>query len=104
MASAENHVSLRDLSHVFKDGRTPLEALSEVSLDVPPGHFVAIIGPSGCGKSTLLRIVGGLLRPTRGEALIQGSPPKKAQAAREIGFVFQDPSLLPWRNVAANVR
>ena len=104
MASAQNHVSLRDLSHVFADGRTPLPALSDVSLEVPPGQFAAIIGPSGCGKSTLLRIVGGLLTPSRGEALIHGLPPAKAQAAREIGIVFQDPSLLPWRNVVANVR
>jgi NitT/TauT family transport system ATP-binding protein len=104
MASAQNHVSLRNLSHVFADGRTPLAALSDVSLEVPPGQFAAIIGPSGCGKSTLLRIVGGLLAPSRGQALIHGLPPEKAQAAREIGFVFQDPSLLPWRNVVANVR
>lgn len=98
------HVSLRDLTHIFDEYRRPLTALSNVSLDVPPGQFVSIIGPSGCGKSTLLRIVGGLLTPSRGAALVHGRSPREAQREREIGFVFQDPGLLPWRNVAANVR
>ncbi len=104
MASSQFHVSLHNLTHTFTDGRTPLAALSGVSLDVTPGQFAAVIGPSGCGKSTLLRIVGGLLRPSRGEVLVHGLPPREAQKARDVGFVFQDPSLLPWRTVASNVR
>ena len=104
MANISYYVSLKDLSHVFTDGREPLAALSQVNLDVPAGQFTSIIGPSGCGKSTLLRIVGGLVAPTRGEAAIAGAPPKAAQRAREVGFVFQDPSLLPWRTVLANVK
>lgn len=103
MASISYHVSLKDLSHVFTDGREPLAALSHISLDVPPGQFTCIIGPSGCGKSTLLRIIGGLANPTWGEALIHGAPPHAAQRSREVGFVFQDPSLLPWRTVLQNV-
>jgi len=104
MANISYYVSLKDLSHVFTDGREPLAALSHVNLDVPAGQFTSIIGPSGCGKSTLLRIVGGLVAPTWGEAAIAGAPPKAAQRAREVGFVFQDPSLLPWRTVLANVK
>ena len=104
MASSQYHVSLRDLSHVFTDGRQPLTALAGVSLGMPPGQFTSVIGPSGCGKSTLLRIAGGLLRPSGGEALIHGRPPQQAQRARDIGFVFQDPALLPWRTVLSNVR
>ena len=104
MAKIPYHVSLKDLSHVFTDGHEPLAALAQVNLDVPAGEFTSIIGPSGCGKSTLLRIVGGLVAPTRGEAVIAGAPPKAAQRAREVGFVFQDPSLLPWRTVLANVK
>lgn len=104
MAPIQHHVSLRDLTQIFKDGRRSLTALSSVSIDVPPGQFASIIGPSGCGKSTLLQIVGGLLAPTEGAALVDGAPPKAAQKAREVGFVFQDPSLLPWRNVADNIR
>src|SRR3990172_3899679 len=80
MAGAQHHVSLRDLSHVFRDngrGRA-LTALAQVSLDVAWGQFVSVIGPSGCGKSTLLRIVGGLLRPTSGEGQIEGAAPPPA--------------------------
>jgi NitT/TauT family transport system ATP-binding protein len=99
------HVSLRDLTHVFDDdGSSPLVALRDLRLDVPPGQFASIIGPSGCGKSTLLRIAGGLLRPTEGEALVRGAPARAAGRSRDLGFVFQDPALLPWRNVLANVR
>jgi NitT/TauT family transport system ATP-binding protein len=104
MATTPFHVSLDCLSHVFTDGRKPLPALQDVSLRVPAGQFLSIIGPSGCGKSTLLRIVGGLLRPSQGRALVAEEPPDRAQKEREIGFVFQDPALLPWRSVFANVR
>ena len=81
-----------------------MSALANISLEILRGQFVSIIGPSGCGKTTLLRITGGLLRPTEGEALVAGRPPEDAQQAREIGFVFQEPALLPWRTVLANVR
>ena len=104
MAGAQHHVSLRGISHVFRDGRRALTALTDVALDVAWGQFVSVIGPSGCGKSTLLRIVGGLLRPTSGEAKIDGAAPAAAQRRRDIGLVAQDPALLPWRTVLANVR
>lgn len=83
----------------------PVEALAEVSFDVPAGQFVSIVGPSGCGKSTLLRLVAGLARPTAGKVEVAGL---SAQAARRqatrLSFVFQDATLLPWRSVAGNVR
>jgi NitT/TauT family transport system ATP-binding protein len=104
MANATHHVSLRDLSHVFTDGRVPLPALEDISLDVPRGAFTSVIGPSGCGKSTLLRIVGGLTMPSEGTVMIDGEPPARARSRHDIGFVFQDAALLPWRTVAANVR
>jgi NitT/TauT family transport system ATP-binding protein len=104
MATGTHHVSLRGLSHVFTDGRAPLHALDGVTIDVPHGQFTSVIGPSGCGKSTLLRIIGGLLKPASGSARIQGEAPREAQRRHEIGFVFQDPALLPWRTVAGNVR
>ncbi len=104
MAEAQYHVSLRALTHIFTDGREPLTAVSDIAVDFPPGQFASVIGPSGCGKSTLLRVIGGLLKPTRGEASVFGQPPRVAQGAREIGFVFQDPALLPWRNVINNIR
>jgi NitT/TauT family transport system ATP-binding protein len=99
-----HHVSLNNLAHVFTDGRTPLPALDGVSLQVPRGQFLSIIGPTGSGKSTLLRVAGGLLRPTEGSALVDGEAPAEAQRRHDIGFVFQDPALLPWRTVLGNVR
>ncbi len=101
---ARHHVSFRNLGHVFEDGRQPLTSLVDISLDVPRGQFTSVIGPSGCGKTTLLRITGGLLRPSEGQVLVDGRPPEGAQRAREIGFVFQEPALLPWRTVLGNAR
>ena len=82
----------------------PLTALDGVDLAFQRGEFVSIIGPSGCGKSTLLRLVGGLMAPTSGRVLIEGRLPREAQREKQIGFVFQDPSLLAWRSVSDNVR
>ncbi len=104
MANETQHVSLQGLSHVFTDGREPLYVLDGVSIDVPHGQFTSVIGPSGCGKSTLLRIVGGLLAPSTGSVRIDGAGPHDAQRRHDIGIVFQEPALLPWRTVAANVR
>ena len=104
MANETQHVRLRGLSHVFTDGREPLPVLDDVSIDVPRGQFTSIIGPSGCGKSTLLRIVCGLLEPSAGTVLIDGAGPQDAQRRHDIGIVFQEPALLPWRTVAGNVR
>ena len=104
MANVRYHVSLRSLTHVFQDSRRALTALADVALDVAWGQFLTVIGPSGCGKSTLLRIIGGLLRPSEGEVLIDGAAPVESQRRRDIGLVFQDPALLPWRTVLSNVR
>ena len=89
---------------VYEANGPPLGALEGIGLSINCGEFVSIIGPSGCGKSTLLRIVGGLQAPTRGSVLIDGRPPREAQRLKQVGFVFQDPSLLPWRSVIDNVR
>jgi len=75
----------------FPDGTV---ALAGVDLGVAPGEFVSILGPSGCGKSTLLRIVSGLSDATGGEVQVRTD---------KLGYVFQDPTLLPWRTVQANV-
>jgi NitT/TauT family transport system ATP-binding protein len=78
-----------------------VEALVDVSLDVASGEFVTIVGPSGCGKTTLLRILAGLLRPTSGSVRLLGQP--VSGPSRDVGVVFQDPVLLPWRTVLENV-
>ncbi|MGQ9632285.1 MAG: ATP-binding cassette domain-containing protein [bacterium] len=75
-------------------------ALDGVDVEVRRGEFIAIVGPSGCGKSTLLRIIGGLLAPTEGEVWIEG---RRVFGEQEVGFVFQDPILLPWRTVERNI-
>lgn len=78
--------------------------LSNVDCEFQRGEFVALLGPSGCGKSTLLRLVAGLLTPTSGMLAIAGIPPVQArQSAQRLAFVFQEPNLLPWRTVAANI-
>ena len=81
-----------------------LAVLADLSIEVSPGEFVAVIGPSGCGKTTLLRILGGLQSPDRGTVLIGQAAPAEAAASKEIGYVFQEPALLPWRTVLGNIR
>ena len=77
------------------------QALKDISVNVPLKQITAIIGPSGCGKSTLLRILGGLLRPTRGHVYLQGQ--ELTEPRPEIGYVFQHANLMPWRTVLQNV-
>jgi NitT/TauT family transport system ATP-binding protein len=98
------HILVEGLSKVFPHRGRPLEVLRSLELRVDWGEFVSVIGPSGCGKSTLLRIVGGLLEPTAGRVHIDGRSPREAQKDKDIGLVFQDPSLLPWRTVLGNVK
>jgi NitT/TauT family transport system ATP-binding protein len=71
------------------------QALLPVNLSVAEGEFVTLLGPSGCGKSTLLRMMAGLLVPTHGGIVVQG---------KRLSFVFQEPTLMPWASVQANVR
>ena len=104
LAAPAAFLALRGVSHAYVVDGEPRPALAPTDLNLAPGTLTSLLGPSGCGKSTLLRIAGGLLTPTGGEALIGGHPPAEAQRAGQIGFVFQDPSLLPWRTVAANIR
>ena len=94
-------VSLRDVTKSFREGE--VTALESVSLDVRPGELVSLIGPSGCGKSTLLRIVGDLVEPTSGEALVNGKTARQARLDRDYGIVFQDAVLYDWRTVAKNI-
>jgi NitT/TauT family transport system ATP-binding protein len=85
-------VSLRNVGKTFERGTVALDGLS---LAVRDGEFVSLLGPSGCGKSTALRIIAGLSAPSTG--VVEGP-------AGKIGFVFQEPTLMPWADVAANVR
>jgi NitT/TauT family transport system ATP-binding protein len=90
-ATAAPALTFSDVTKRFPDGTM---ALAGVNLQASLGEFVSVVGPSGCGKSTLLRIAGGLTDPTDGSVRVPTG---------HIGFVFQDPTLLPWRSVQANV-
>jgi NitT/TauT family transport system ATP-binding protein len=96
-------VSLTGVSKRFQLPGRELVALHDISLEMSDGEFVSVIGPSGCGKSTLLRLVAGLIEPSAGTITIAGEPPDQARARRELGFVFQEPTLLPWRTTLENV-
>jgi NitT/TauT family transport system ATP-binding protein len=92
------------LSHVSMsyDGR--MEVLDDIDFALDQGEFLSIVGPSGCGKSTILRLIADILRPSEGAIRIGSEPPSVARRQHEIGFVFQEPTLLAWRTVIDNVR
>jgi len=95
-------VSLQGVTKAFASG---VVALDRFNLDLWPGEFVSLLGPSGCGKSTALRLIAGLTEPTRGTVSYQGAVKSSAveTAQGRIGFVFQEPTLMPWATVARNV-
>jgi NitT/TauT family transport system ATP-binding protein len=94
-ASPQPVVTLRGVGKAFGSGVT---ALDNLDLDIREGEFLSLLGPSGCGKSTALRIVAGLSEPSRG-TVTWG----QTVASRDIGFVFQEPTLMPWATVFGNV-
>ncbi|MES0871993.1 ABC transporter ATP-binding protein [Pseudovibrio sp. SCP19] len=85
-------LSLNNISKTFDNGTTAIDGFD---LDVRAGEFLSILGPSGCGKSTILRLISGLEEPSSGEIVRSGQG--------EVGFVFQEPTLLPWASTFENV-
>jgi NitT/TauT family transport system ATP-binding protein len=99
---APPHIWARGLAVDFElEGRRQ-RVLNDINLRVPKGSFVSLIGPSGCGKSTLLKAMAGLITPSEGEMRVAGITPQEAVKARLIGLVFQDATLLPWKNAIEN--
>jgi NitT/TauT family transport system ATP-binding protein len=93
-------VTLRGVGKTFASG---VVALDRLDLGVRPGEFVSMLGPSGCGKSTALRLIAGLSEPTQG--VIEWRRTQGASGeGHALGFVFQEPTLMPWATIAANVR
>jgi NitT/TauT family transport system ATP-binding protein len=92
-------VLFRNAGKRFLGATTPV--LEGIDLTIARGEFVSIIGPSGCGKSTLLKLVAGLTPSTTGEIIVNGTTP--AAARKQVSFVFQDATLLPWRTVQSNI-
>lgn len=95
-------INIKDVNKFYTspDGNE-VHALKDINLTVTDGEFVCIVGPSGCGKSTLLEIVAGLLEATSGEITLDGQ--KVSGTSRDIGVVFQDASLFPWRTIRKNI-
>jgi len=100
--AAADWMVVENLSKTYVPLRSqPVTALEDITFAVRQGEFVAIVGPSGCGKTTLLKILAGLVRPTSGRVRLAGSD--VVGPRRNIGMVFQQPTLLPWRTIAQNV-
>jgi NitT/TauT family transport system ATP-binding protein len=98
----ENVLALVNVSLAYENDKgESIRALEGVDIEVRENEFLVIVGPSGCGKSTLLKVMVGLLPPTSGRALHRGSIVEGT--LQDVGMVYQDPLLLPWRNVLENV-
>ena len=103
-------IEVQNVTHRFSlPGRTTT-ALEDIDLRIADGEFVVVLGPSGSGKTTLLRIIGGLIQPSEGtiRRRPRGEAPTSRQTRRrhetcDIGFVFQEPNLLPWRDALRNI-
>jgi NitT/TauT family transport system ATP-binding protein len=94
-------LAVENIAMRFVTAEGGLTALDDVSFDVAPGEFLAVIGPSGCGKSTLFNIIGGLLTGYQGQVAVGGETISGPHTS--IGMVFQEESTFPWRNVVDNV-
>lgn len=111
MEKLSNHTPRIRFSHVGKVFETRFQTITAVhdySMDIQPGEFVAILGPSGCGKSTLIRMLDGIIPPSSGEILldeelVSGRQRMGKDILRKMGFIFQQPNLLPWYTLRENV-
>ena len=93
-------ISIKNVGKSFGSGTL---AVSGMTLDIFKNEFISFLGPSGCGKSTLLKMISGLLRPTNGHIKILGNQNYDKEISEDIGFVFQDATLMPWATVEDNV-
>jgi NitT/TauT family transport system ATP-binding protein len=97
-------INLDRVGKIFRlDARREVKAVSDVSMNVGKGAFVAILGPSGCGKSTILRMIASLDEPTKGTLSVLGTTPADCAANHRMGIAFQDHALLPWLTIFDNV-
>lgn len=101
MSGSDRRVAVDGVSKTYDGEDGGVRALADVSFDVEDGEFVCIVGPSGCGKTTLFRIIGGLEPPTAGEVRLSGEP--VTGPSPDLGIVFQEYHLFPWRTVRGNV-
>jgi len=95
-------IKIENVGKIYRtDDGTEVQALRNIDLEIRDGEFVCLVGPSGCGKSTLLEIVAGLQEHTEGAVYLDDTPIKAP--SRDIGVVFQDAALFPWRTVERNI-
>jgi NitT/TauT family transport system ATP-binding protein len=102
-SAVRNVITLDRVAKVFQGRRSEVRALDGIQLSIRDKEFVCLIGPSGCGKSTILGIIAGLTKPSSGTIQVNGKPIDAARQSHQIGLVFQEPVLLPWRTVDENV-
>lgn len=101
LRSARPIIEMKGVSKTYRTRDGDVPSLKPIDFTITEGEFLVIVGPSGCGKSTLLKMVAGLLRPSTGEIRVEGRTIVKPHS--DVGVVFQQPLLLPWRSVLANV-
>lgn len=99
----ETVVSASNLGLTFETNDGPVNALTDVNLDIKKGDFVSFIGPSGCGKTTFLRVIADLEKCTSGTISVNGMSPEQARHHRAYGYVFQAAALYPWRTIEKNI-
>lgn len=94
-------LELKHIAKTYNSNPHPVEVISDLTLSVSDGQFIALVGPSGCGKTTLLKMIAGLVSPTSGEILLDGQA--VSGPGKDRGMVFQDFSLFPWLTVRGNI-
>ncbi|MGD8966957.1 MAG: ATP-binding cassette domain-containing protein, partial [Anaerolineae bacterium] len=94
-------LTVEGLSVVYDQSNGRLPVLDDVSFQVQEQEFLSLVGPSGCGKTTLLKLIAGLQQPTAGQIRLAGKAVYRP--SRDVGFVFQEPTLMVWRTVRENV-
>jgi NitT/TauT family transport system ATP-binding protein len=99
--AVQGSIRIEHVSVEFRRDGVAMLALKDIELAIEPGEFTALLGPSGCGKSTLLSVIGGMVRPARGEVRIDDTPVTEPTA--RCGVVFQQHSLFPWMTALGNV-
>ncbi|ABM59227.1 ABC transporter ATP-binding protein [Verminephrobacter eiseniae] len=104
VAGVEPAIRARNVGVRFFTGRGNVTAIQGLDIDVAAGEFLTLLGPSGCGKSTFLRVIADLIAPSSGQVDVLSTTPQAARQRRDIGFVFQDAALLPWRTALQNVQ
>ncbi|MCD9024890.1 ABC transporter ATP-binding protein [Cohnella silvisoli] len=94
-------IELRDVGLSYFTLKQETEALRDINLSIEPGEFISIVGPSGCGKSTLLSLISGMLKPTKGKVMINGT--EVSGTSPKVGYMLQHDHLFEWRDVLSNL-